>query len=63
MQGLGSKWNGELVDLDVNGDASWKYLIPQTTKNHLFQVNVLPHQLPSLLSNGPHIWNNWKSQP
>jgi len=22
MQGLGSKWNGELVDLDVNGDAS-----------------------------------------
>jgi hypothetical protein len=55
MLGLGSKWNGELVDLSENDDASRKYLIPQIFKIHLFQVNILPHQLPSLLSNGPHI--------
>jgi hypothetical protein len=28
MWGLGSKWNGELVDLNENGNVSWKYLIP-----------------------------------
>jgi hypothetical protein len=36
MWGLGSKWNGELVDLNKNGDTSWKDLMPQNKNYPIF---------------------------